>query len=437
MQIGSAFGSTLGQLISMSARRRIVLVAAGASAGIAATFNAPLGGVVFAIELLLLSVTAVNILLVAIATVTATQIGRILLGTTPSFHVPALELPNFHLTPSWELLLFMCLGAIAGLVSIVFIRGIYWAEDRFDALSDNYYVRHALGMLCVGLLIAALSRYSGHYYIQGVGYATIIDVLTGALSDPWFLLALTVLKLLATCLSLGSGASGGVFSPILFMGATVGAAFGQVVALLFPETGVDVATFAVVGMGAGIGGSTGAVLTGIVMIAEMTQDHSVVLPLVIAVATAYAVRRAVMRESIYTMKLIRRGLEVPEDMQSAISSARSIDEWMRREFVIVESGSEIEQTDAVMIAAAQDQVTGVYGFGNRSCGERGAMGQSDQFIIMPTGATFLETAQAMKHANANVVLVSKNPASRRVDDILGVLTMREILQHLEDVAELL
>ncbi len=437
VQIGAAFGSTLGQFIRMSARQRIVLIAAGASAGIAATFNAPLGGVVFAVELLLLSISAVSILLVAIATVTATQIGRILLGTTPSFHVPALELPNFHLTPSWELLLFMVLGALTGLISIVFIRGIYWAEDRFDGLSDSYYVRHALGMLGVGLLIAVLSRFSGHYYVQGVGYATIVDVLTGALTDPWFLLALTVLKLLATCLSLGSGASGGVFSPILFMGATTGAAFGQVTALLFPDTGVDVATFAVVGMGAGIAGSTGAVLTGIVMISEMTQDHSVVLPLVIAVATAYAVRRAVMRESIYTMKLVRRGLQVPEDLESAISSARNIDELMSREFVIVDAASDTRQTADVLIIAEQDRVAGVYAFGHNGCSGDGKTGPSDRFVIMPAGSTFLETARALKRADADVVLVSGNPASRRAGDILGVLTMRELLQHLKDVAELL
>ena len=110
---------------------------------------------------------------------------------------------------------------------------------------------------------------------------------------------------------------------------------------------------------------------------------------------------------------------------------------MRREFVVVEAGNSPQQSGEILIVADQDRITGVYAFGNHSCDGQGAVSQSDRFIIMPAGATFRETARAMKRANADVVLVSRNPAARRTDDILGVLTMREILQHLKDVAELL
>ena len=238
VQIGSAFGSTLGEIIPMRTQDRITLIAAGAGAGIAATFNAPLGGIAFAIELLLVSVNARNLVVVATATAFATHISRLLLGTDPSFHIPALETPDFYLTQPWGLVAFFVLGGLMGLLSVAFIRGLYGMEDLFDAIPGNYYTRHMLGMLGVGVMMVVLARYAGHYYVQGVGYATIMDLLEGSLSAPWFLLLLVALKLLATCLSLGSGASGGVFSPALFMGAAGGAAFGFLCQWLIP--GLDV-----------------------------------------------------------------------------------------------------------------------------------------------------------------------------------------------------
>jgi CIC family chloride channel protein len=320
VQIGSAFGATLGQIIAMPIADRVTLIAAGAGAGIAATFNAPLGGVLFAVELLLVSIDARNLLLVTLATVTATYIGQLLLGTHPAFFIPVLEAPEFYLTRPLALLIFAVLGVLIGILSVAFIRGIYAMEDVFDTIPGNYYTRHALGMACVGVMMVVLQHTAGHYYVQGVGYATILDVLLGTLTNPWLLLLLVVLKLAATSLSLGSGASGGVFSPALFVGATGGAAFGQLCLFLLPSVNVGIPTFAVAGMGASIGGTTGAVLTGIVMITEMTQDHSAILPLLISGSIAYAVRKALMDESIYTMKLLARGHIVAEGLVSATAA---------------------------------------------------------------------------------------------------------------------
>jgi CIC family chloride channel protein len=322
VQIGSAFGATLGQIISMPTTDRVPLIAAGAGAGIAATFNAPLGGVLFAVELLLVSIDARNLLLVTLATATATYIGQLLLGTHPAFFIPGLEAPEFYLARPLALLEFAVLGVLIGFLSVAFIRGIYATEDVFDAIPGNYYTRHALGMACVGVMMVVLQRTAGHYYIQGVGYATILDVLLGNLTNPWFLLLLVVLKLAATSLSLGSGASGGVFSPALFVGATCGAAFGQLCLVLVPWVNVGIPTFAVAGMGAAIGSTTGAVLTGIVMITEMTQDRSAILPLLISGSIAYAIRKTIMDESIYTMKLLARGHIVVEGLISATAALR-------------------------------------------------------------------------------------------------------------------
>lgn len=210
IQIGSALGSTFGQLIAMPVAQRIALVAAGAGAGIAATFNTPIGGVLFATELMMPEVSVNTFLPVAIATGSATFIGRLFFGSQPAFSVPGAlaalpDQPGSALT----LVLYTVLGAITGVAAALFVRSLHWLEDAFDHIPGSY-LRHALGMLLVGLLIWALMGWAGHYYVEGVGYATVQAILAGQLSVAWFLLLLFAGKLLATTLSLGSGSSGGI-----------------------------------------------------------------------------------------------------------------------------------------------------------------------------------------------------------------------------------
>jgi CIC family chloride channel protein len=247
---------------------------------------------------------------VAITSVVAILISHHLLVSQPSLYIPALEVPDFASFQPLALAQFLLLGGLMGLLSVVFIRGLYWMEDVLDAMPRIYYSRHALGMLCVGVMIYPLYRFAGQHYEEGVGYATVMDVLHRSLNDPWFLLL--GLKLLATWLSLGSGGSGGVFSPALFVGATWGALFGHLCHALIPGLQVSLPAFAIAGMAAMIAGSTGAVLTGIIMIAEMTQDHRVMLPLILTTSVAYTVRRTLIEGDIYTMKLVARGHVVRE-----------------------------------------------------------------------------------------------------------------------------
>ncbi len=254
IQIGSSFGSTLGQLLSLPAWQRITLIAAGAGGGIGATFNTPVGGVLFAVEIILHEVSARTLVPVFTATATATYVGQLFFGPHPSFSIPALETPFFVVAKPVVLVAYAGLGAIAGLVSALFIRSIYGCEEFFEKhVKGGYYVQHMAGMLVVGSLMYAMMRRFGHYYIQGVGYATIQDVLTGLRYPLYLLLLLFAAKLLATSLTLGSGASGGVFSPALFLGATSGAAWGVVLNHFFPALQISPAAFAVAGMG-GCGG---------------------------------------------------------------------------------------------------------------------------------------------------------------------------------------
>jgi CIC family chloride channel protein len=342
IQIGSALGSTLGQVIRMHAGQRITLVAAGAGAGIAATFNTPIGGVLFATELMLPEISVDTFLPVAIATGSATFLGRLVLGAEPAFSVPAdlAVLPN---TPgsAITLLLYMALGAIVGVAAALFIRSLHWLEDGFDKIPGRYF-RHALGMLVVGLMIYGFWVWAGHYYVDGVGYATIQAALRTQIVAPpglglaWYFLLLFAAKLLATGISLGSGSSGGVFSPSLFMGATIGAAFASLASAVLPGVPVSGPAFAMVGMGAMVGGGTGAAMTAVTMIFEMTRDYDIVLPMILAVALALGVRRMLSKESIYTLKLVRRGHPIPTALHANTFLVRNAGEIMQRDVLVLD-----------------------------------------------------------------------------------------------------
>jgi CIC family chloride channel protein len=424
VQIGSAFGSTLGTLIAMPASDRVTLIAAGSGAGIAATFNAPLGGILFGVELLLVSVTARNLMLVTAAVVVATRISHLLLGTHPSFYVPALEMPDFSLAHPLALVVFVVLGIAMGLLSTAFVRGLYWMEDIFDALPGNYYTRHALGMFCVGVMMFLLFRNTGHYYVEGVGYATIMEILRGGLTSVSFLLLLTALKLLATCLSLGSGASGGVFSPGLFMGAAGGAAFGHLCEWLVPGLGVAIPTFAIAGMAAVIAGSTGALFTGVVMLIEMTQDHSIILPVVVTAALAYAVRKGLLEDSIYTMKLRARRHAVPQGLHAATLTSEKLRDLMTKDFAVVSRTEAAPEGTAIVVRSEDGMIAGVVqrsstdsGTGSSGPGERAL-----RYKVLPSHATPLSAVRAVCEEGAELILVARHPDSRRAEDLVGVVT---------------
>ena len=343
-QIGSAFGSTLGQLLRMVPWQCNTLIAAGAGGGIAATFNTPLGGLLFATEILLHEISVNTLVPVFIATATATYIGQLFFGIYPAFKIPNLESPFFHLDNPPVLLAYIGLGIALGVVSTIFIRAIYGMEDLFENyFSGNDYIRHVTGMFVVGLMFTALQKFSGHYYIEGVGYSTIQDILTLTLHGSGFLLLLLVMKLVATSLTLGSGGSGGIFSPSLFIGATFGGAYGILLNYFMPNLGISPPAFAVAGMAGVVGGATGAALTAIVMILEMTLDYSTVIPVTITVAISFGIRKFFCKESIYTMKLARRGHQIPEALQSNIHNLRKAEEIMDRRLSATPAGNTIHE----------------------------------------------------------------------------------------------
>jgi CIC family chloride channel protein len=443
IQIGSALGSTLGQLVMMPTAQRITLVAAGAGAGIAATFNTPIGGVMFATELLLPEVSVNTFLPVALATGGATFIGRLFFGSAAAFAVPPLialpDEPGSALT----LLLYAILGAIVGLAAALFVRSLHWAEDLFARIPGSY-LRHAIGMLMVGTLFYLLMIKLGHYYVEGVGYSTIQATLDNQMAGGGLLLLLLfVCKLCATCVSLGSGSSGGIFSPSLYMGATLGAAFASLVGAVMPGATVSLPAFAMVGMGAMVGGGTGAAMTAVIMTFEMTRDYDIVLPMIIAVALSLGVRRMLSRQNIYTMKLFRRGHAVPRGLQANLFLVRSARDVMLRDVTSLDAATtfaEVLRMPATtgryrhIVITRGNRVAGVL---RVNTGLRRAVGAAavqvtlgelarHDFTVVREDAAMFDVIRRMNRQNAAMALVIPRAGFPQASRILGLITKEHI-----------
>jgi chloride channel protein, CIC family len=442
IQIGSALGSTLGQVISMPASQRIILVAAGAGAGIAATFNTPIGGVMFAIELMLPEVSVSTFLPVAVATGTATFVGRWALGNQPAFAVPPLMPLTTNLAAIAVLILFALLGSITGVVAAAFINGLHLAEDLFERISSRY-LRHALGMLLVGLLIYSLFRAFGHYYVEGVGYATVQVILSGELSAYWLLALLCVCKLLATMLSLGSGSSGGIFSPSLFMGATLGGAFAALLNLAGLPLPLSVPAFAMVGMGAMVGGGTGAVMTAIVMVFEMTLNYDIIMPMIVAVALSVGVRRVLCRENIYTLKLFRRGRFVPKARHANMFLVRRAHEVMERDMLVLDAETSLDsflsRPDNAgrlrhVVVVQKNRISGVIRIntalrrGLESAQGKLTLGEvaSRDFTIAREDDLTFDVINRMWRKNAGMAVVVHGRGIPHAADVIGVISKEHV-----------
>ena len=323
VQVGSTFGSTMGQLFRMSDRRIANLVACGAAAGIAATFNAPIAGVAFAIEVLVGDLTISVISNVVIAAVTAAVVSQAFLGADPAFFIP-----TYAMNSPIEILFYAFLGLLTGLMGVLFIKTLYGAEDVFDNWKRApMWLKPAIGALLLGLtgfvyppllVRLGIDPKLAHWglpiienlpHIFGSGFDTIEASLRGPL--PWLLLiSLLFLKLLATSFTLGSGNSGGVFAPALFMGAMLGGLFGLAVDMIFPEIALNPGAYALAGMAGVFVGAARAPLTAILIAFEMSNDYKVILPLMAVTIVSVIVAHRLHPESIYTLKLARRGLRL-------------------------------------------------------------------------------------------------------------------------------
>jgi len=341
VQVGAALGSTLGQMLKLSSNRIRNLVACGAAAGIAATFNAPIAGVVFAMEVILGELHMGDLGNVIISAVTASTIARVFLGDNPAFIIP-----RYAMQSPWEVFLYALLGVLAAFAAVAFIRMLYWFEDLFDEWEFPDALKPAIGGLLLGLLgfayplalgwsgMSSVDAASGVPitanipHVFGAGFNVIEAALLG--NAPFLLLfVLIFLKPLATSFTLGSGNSGGVFAPSLFAGAALGGAFGLLVDRFFPGATAGSGAFATVGMAAVFAGAARAPFTAILIVFEMTNDYRLMVPLMAAVIFSMIIAEHIHKESIYTLKLTRRGIRLRRGRDVDVMENLTVAEVMR------------------------------------------------------------------------------------------------------------
>ncbi|MBV8773709.1 MAG: chloride channel protein [Deltaproteobacteria bacterium] len=311
---GGALGSLIGQLLKTTGDERKILLSAGAAAGMAATFGSPVSAILLAIELLLFEFRPRSLIPVAFACAAATALRLKFMGPTPIF-----EMPNVDVPTQTGLLLYVVIGALVGIASVGVTRAVYLAEDGFDALPIHWMWWPALGGLFVGIVGYFAPR------TLGVGYYNVRDELSGTLAGQALVL-LCVLKFISWAISLSSGTSGGTLAPLFTIGGAMGAVMGLATAALFPTVGVDVRVAALIGMAAMFAGASRALLASIVFAFETTLQPLAVLPLAAGCAPAFLLSALLMKHTIMTEKIARRGIRVPVDYEADFLEQISVGE---------------------------------------------------------------------------------------------------------------
>jgi H+/Cl- antiporter ClcA len=334
IQTGGAFGSIVGQLFATTAVERKVLLACGAGAGMAATFNTPIAGVILAIELLLFEFRGRSFIPLVIASVLATSTRAILLGQKSMFTMANVDFDVLHGLP-----FYLLLGLLCGVAAIGYTKALYWVEDQFDRLPISDLWHPAIGALGLGIIGYFVPR------VLGVGYDTISDILNGNLALH-LLIAIAVFKSVALMISLGSGTSGGLLAPMFMSSAAMGGAFAIGIDRLLPGAHLSPGAFALVAMAAVFGAASRATFTFIVFAFEITRDYNAILPLMLCCVIADLVALHYLPHSIMTEKLARRGLHVPGEYEANVLNFVRVDEVMRKDVVPIPADMSVGELTA-------------------------------------------------------------------------------------------
>ena len=332
VQIGSSLGSMFGQLLRLSDERVRTLVAAGAAAAIAAAFNAPIAGVFFALEIILGEIGGSALGMILVAAVVSSLFTQAVSGAQPAFAIPTY---NFH--SFWELPMYLLLGLLAGPISALYSHLVYAMQDYAGKIKLPRIAITALAGLVLGAAAIFLPQ------VLGVGYDTIGQILNSSTFPFWILLVLLVVKLLITPLSLAGGFFGGVFAPSLFLGATLGGAFGILMAKLFPALGLTPAAFALVGMAAVLAGAVHAPLTAVILLFEMTNDYRIILPLMFSVAVSLLISQRIQKDSVYAMGLARHGIRLDRGRDVEVLQTITVAEAMQKDPATLQENDSLDK----------------------------------------------------------------------------------------------
>jgi len=332
-QVGGAVGSQVGQFFGVSGDRMKVYIAAGCAGGVAAMFNAPIAGVFFAAEIVLLGTYEFSsFAALVISSAMATVISRAYYGAAPAFPVPSYHFVN----PLAEIPLYMFMGVLIGLTAVLHIRVFYAIRDRFAALHLHPLLKPILGAFIVGTLAIAFPQ------IMGDGYEYIDAVLSGQ-GVVWIMILLVFIKILATAVTLGSGGAGGVFAPALFIGAVVGGSFGGMAHHFLPEVTARPGAYAAVGIGAFLAAATHAPLTGIFLLFEMTGNYLIIIPIMLASIIGTAVASGFEHDSIDTVDFSREGIDIHEGREMAIMKSIKVGKVISEDVDFISEKANVDQ----------------------------------------------------------------------------------------------
>ncbi len=326
--IGGTVGSGIGQLFRTSESRMKLLIAAGSAGGIAATFNAPIAGVMFAMEIVLLgNYEMSSFAAIVISSGIATFVSRWYYGTSPAFTVPQYDLRGVG-----EIPFYIVLGVLIGVTAVFYNRIFHKMKDEFAAMKLHPQLKPVLGAFIVGGLGIFLP------HVMGNGYEFIEYALVGKVLFP--VIALLVLfKVLATSVTLGSGGAGGIFAPALFIGAMTGGSFGYVVHQLFPSFTANAGAYATVGIGSFLAAATHAPLTGIFLLFEMTGNYKIIIPLMFTSIIGTLVAKRLYPDSIDTVELSRKGIKLHAGREVSVMHTIKVRDAMHKDFLQVEEGT--------------------------------------------------------------------------------------------------
>jgi CIC family chloride channel protein len=432
VHLGAALGSVFAQWLRLNRSLTLTLVGCGVASATAASFNAPIAGVFFALEVVLGHYALSAFAPVVIASVIGTVICRVHIGDYPAFTIP-----DYAIASLWELPAFALLGLVSAGVAIAFMWGIFFAEDTSLALARRLAVPAWLRPAGGGLLVGAIAIYFPH--VLGVGYEATDDALNGEYA-LWLLIALIVAKTAATAISLGAGFGGGVFSPALYVGAMTGGAFGIVAAAAVPVMAANEGLYAIVGMGAVTASVMGAPITTILIVFELTGDYRLTVAVMVAVAIAGLVTRQTLGRSIFGWQLARRGLDIAGGREHHILRRRRVGELASDRYHVLAAEAGPAAISEALAAArfpdflvidADGRLVGLVGFaelraatgGEGAAATAGELAQDGRLVL--AAGDDLDTALGrMEAAMAETVAVVADHADRRP---IGVLQQKDLL----------
>ena len=403
IHIGSFLGSTVAQLMRSGRDRERILMSCGAAAGISATFHAPIAGMLFAVEVLLGDFSLGTFSPIVLASVTAAVISGFHLGSFPAFLNP-----GFQISSPWEYGLYPLLGIICGLVAVGFSTSLYFCEDRFNGLKLPDWVKPALGGMLLGSMLVVVPQ------VFGVGYGAINLALLNKMSLA-LMGALIFAKIVATSISLGSGSTGGILAPSLFVGAMTGGTFGLLVAQVLPlAQPFSASSYALVGMGALVAGNIHAPVTAILLVFEISGNYQIILPLLMACILSYITGHFFKRGSIYSLKLLRRGIDIAHGREQTILKNIAVRDVM------------VRQVHSVVESAPMVTVVDLFQKFNLSC--LTVVNADGQLVGV---ISFHDIAGAASEEEMSYLLIARDMADTQVDTVLPSETLDKALAKME------